>query len=93
MPSLRGAPPLLQGAGYTPGCEVNHRRNHPVNVHGCGIGWYTCERTGLVDELGLDAYDRPTVYTTVAAPSHDRNLRALSKTISRVSPTSSEERI
>lgn len=82
MPSLRGAPPLLQGAGYTPGCEVNHRRNHPVNVHGCGIGWYTCERTGLVDELGLDAYDRPTVYTTVAAPSHDRNLRALSKTIS-----------
>lgn len=71
-----------QGAGYTPGCEVNHRRNHPVNVHGCGIGWYARERCGLVDELGLDAYNRPTVYTTVAAPSHDRNLRALSKTIS-----------
>jgi len=61
---------------------VNHRRNHPVNVHGCGIGWYARERCGLVDELGLDAYNRPTVYTTVAAPSHDRNLRALSKTIS-----------
>jgi predicted glutamine amidotransferase len=53
-----------------------------VNVHGCGIGWYARERCGLVDELGLDAYNRPTVYTTVAAPSHDRNLRALSKTIS-----------
>ena len=61
---------------------MNHRRNHPVNVHGCGIGWYARERCGLVDELGLDAYNRPTVYTTVAAPSHDRNLRALSKTIS-----------
>ena len=53
-----------------------------MNVHGCGIGWYARERCGLVDELGLDAYNRPTVYTTVAAPSHDRNLRALSKTIS-----------
>ena len=53
-----------------------------MNVHGCGIGWYARERCGLVDELGLDAYNRPTVYTTVAAPSHDRNLRALSKAIS-----------
>ena len=53
-----------------------------MNVHGCGIGWYARERCGLVDELGLDAYNRPTGYITVAAPSHDRNLRALSKTIS-----------
>ena len=53
-----------------------------MNVHGCGIGWYARERCGLVDEFGLDAYNRPTVYTTVAAPSHDRNLRALSKAIS-----------
>jgi glutamine amidotransferase len=91
-------------------------------VHGCGIGWYAADKCGLVDEDGLDAYDRPTVYTTVsgcvdsrhasfllfsspqsqtnqkkpgfsprpspalspqvAAPSHDRTLRALSKTIS-----------
>ena len=35
-----------------------------------------------MDKHGLSAYDRPTVYTTVAAPSHDRNLRSLSKTIS-----------
>lgn len=78
----RSRPPYLQGAGYTPGCAIDHRRNHPVNVHGCGIGWYACEKCGLVDEDGLDAYSRPTVYTTVAAPSHDRNLRALSKSIS-----------
>ena len=73
---------MSEGAGYTPGCERNHRRNHPVNVHGCGVGWYACDRCGLVDADGLDAYDRPSVYTTVAAPSHDRNLRSLSKNIS-----------
>ena len=72
----------VEGAGYTPGCERNHRRNHPVNVHGCGVGWYACDRCGLVDGNGLDAYCRPSVYTTVAAPSHDRNLRSLSKNIS-----------
>jgi glutamine amidotransferase len=83
LPSLLPPPSLrLQGAGYTPGCELNHNRNHPVNVHGCGIGWYACEKCGLVDKHGLSAFDRPTVYTTVAAPSHDRNLRSLSKTIS-----------
>ena len=54
------------GAGYTPGCEHNRQRNHPVNVHGCGIGWYACDKSGLVDDYGLDAYDRPTVYTTVS---------------------------
>ena len=43
LPSLLPPPSLrLQGAGYTPGCELNHNRNHPVNVHGCGIGWYAC---------------------------------------------------
>ncbi|EEH56790.1 uncharacterized protein MICPUCDRAFT_57720 [Micromonas pusilla CCMP1545] len=77
-----GLATMSHGAGYTPGCELNHNRNHPVNVHGCGIGWYACEKCGLVDKHGLSAYDRPTVYTTVAAPSHDRNLRSLSKTIS-----------
>jgi len=36
----------------------------------CGRPW---------ESEGLDAYERPAVYTTVAAPSHDRNLRSLSK--------------
>ena len=38
------SPPLSvsRARGYTPGCELNHNRNHPVNVHGCGIGWYAC---------------------------------------------------
>ena len=35
----------------------------------------------MVDKHGLDAYCRPAVYTTVAAPSHDRNLRSLSKSL------------
>ena len=84
LPRSRRPPGLVssrpQGAGYTPGCEVNHRRNHPVNVHGCGIGWYARERCGLVDELGLDAYNRPTVYTTVAA-------RATTATCARSRPS------
>lgn len=80
--ATHGLANMSEGAGYTPGCERNHRRNHPVNVHGCGVGWYACDRCGLVDGNGLDAYCRPSVYTTVAAPSHDRNLRSLSKNIS-----------
>ena len=80
--ATHGLANMSEGAGYTPGCERNHRRNHPVNVHGCGVGWYACDRCGLVDSNGLDAYCRPSVYTTVAAPSHDRNLRSLSKNIS-----------
>ena len=36
---------------------------------------------GLLDELGLTAYERPSVYTSVAAPTHDRNLRSLSKNV------------
>jgi len=35
----------------------------------------------MVDKNGLDAYCRPAVYTTVCAPSHDRNLRSLSKSL------------
>ena len=46
-----------------------------------GIGWYAACRCGMVDRHGLDAYCRPAVYTTVAAPSHDRNLRSLSKSL------------
>ncbi|OUS46918.1 nucleophile aminohydrolase [Ostreococcus tauri] len=46
-----------------------------------GIGWYAADRCGMVDRHGLDAYCRPAVYTTVAAPSHDRNLRSLSKSL------------
>ena len=49
-----------------------------------GIGWYAACRCGMVDRHGLDAYCRPAVYTTVAAPSHDRNLRSLSKSLNGV---------
>ena len=44
-------------------------------------GWYASRPQGLVDESGLTAYERPTVFTTVTAPLHDRNLRRLSKTV------------
>ncbi len=53
-----------------------------MNVHGCGIGWYGLRPgCGLVDALGLSSYERPAVYTTTAAPSHDRNLRSLAKVV------------
>jgi len=35
----------------------------------------------MVDKHGLNAYCRPAVYTTTCAPSHDRNLRSLSKSL------------
>jgi predicted glutamine amidotransferase len=70
-----------ENAGYTPEVEHNEERNNEVNVHGCGIGWYASNPAGLVDELGLTAYSRPTVYTTVSQPLHDRNLRRLSKNV------------
>ena len=44
-------------------------------------GWYGGRDQGLLDELGLTAYERPSVYTSVAAPTHDRNLRSLSKSV------------
>ena len=45
--------------------------------------WYgSCPHGGLKDAKGLCAYSRPCCYTTIAAPSHDRNLRSLSKAIS-----------
>ena len=44
--ATHGLANMSEGAGYTPGCERNHRRNHPVNVHGCGVGWYACDRCG-----------------------------------------------
>jgi glutamine amidotransferase len=51
-----------------------------VNVHGCGIGWYgTRPGGGLLDAIGLTSYERPAVYTTTSAPTHDRNLRSLAK--------------
>jgi predicted glutamine amidotransferase len=51
-------------------------------VHGCGIGWYGPRPgSGLVDALGLSSYERPAVYTTTSAPSHDRNLRSLAKMV------------
>ena len=51
-------------------------------MHGCGIGWYASHpESGLVDESGLSSYERPAVYTTTSAPSHDRNLRSLAKMV------------
>ena len=44
-------------------------------------GWYGAPEKGLLDEKGLTAYERPSVYTSVAAPTHDRNLRSLSKSV------------
>jgi predicted glutamine amidotransferase len=91
--SVRDAPPCparslaeqSEAAGYTPGepqCAQHRSRNHAVNVHGCGIGWYgDTPGAGLVDALGLCSYERPAVYTTTSAPSHDRNLRSLSKMV------------
>ena len=74
---------MADGAGFTPGVERDIRRNHEVNVHGCGIGWYGSNPLqGLRDLKGLCSYSRPCCYTTIAAPSHDRNLRSLSKAIS-----------
>ena len=69
-----------EAAGFTPGLAEDSRRNHAVNVHGCGIGWYgTRPGSGLLDATGLTSYERPAVYTTTSAPTHDRNLRSLAK--------------
>lgn len=76
-----GLATMADRAGWTPGCARDAERNHEVNVHGCGIGWYASKRCGMVDKHGLNAYCRPGVYTTVCAPSHDRNLRSLSKSL------------
>ena len=71
-----------EAGGFTPGCAENHALNRAVNVHGCGIGWYSHRPgSGLVDGAGLSSYERPAVYKTTAAPSHDRNLRSLAKMI------------
>jgi len=81
--AYHGLANMADGAGFTPGVERDIRRNHEVNVHGCGIGWYgSCPLQGLKDNKGLCSYSRPCCYTTIAAPSHDRNLRSLSKAIS-----------
>ena len=81
--AYHGLANMADGAGFTPGVARDARRNHEVNVHGCGIGWYgSCPHGGLKDAKGLCAYSRPCCYTTIAAPSHDRNLRSLSKAIS-----------
>jgi glutamine amidotransferase len=69
-----------EAAGFTPGLAEDSARNHTVNVHGCGIGWYSNKPGGgLVDATGLSSYERPAVYTTTSAPTHDRNLRSLTK--------------
>ena len=71
-----------EAGGFTPGCTHDDNRNHSVNVHGCGIGWYSLRPgSGLVDAYGLSSYERPAIYRTTAAPSHDRNLRSLAKMI------------
>lgn len=71
-----------EAGGFTPGCTHDDERNRAVNVHGCGIGWYSLRPgSGLVDGYGLSSYERPAIYRTTAAPSHDRNLRSLAKMI------------
>mmetsp|Transcript_24486 Transcript_24486/g.79928 ORF Transcript_24486/g.79928 Transcript_24486/m.79928 type:complete len:262 (+) Transcript_24486:121-906(+) len=71
-----------ESAGFTPGIPRNEQRNHAVNVHGCGVGWYASSAgQGMMDKFGLDHYSRPAVYTTIAPPTHDRNLRRLSKCV------------
>ena len=75
---------MEEGRAWGAGVNARARRetdNSFVFVVNVGIGWYAATRCGMVDKHGLDAYCRPAVYTTVAAPSHDRNLRSLSKSL------------
>lgn len=72
---------MSEAAGYTPGCPSDKKVNRCVNVHGCGVGWYTSHPVGLEDADKLTAYSRPAVYTTTSAPNHDRNLRRISRAL------------
>jgi predicted glutamine amidotransferase len=73
---------------HTPGLTRNYRRNHRVNVHGSGLGYYP-RLVGEDSNFGPDLYDyqdlrideRPSVYTSSLAPAQDRNLRRLSESI------------
>ena len=73
----------MSGGRLRPGLQAQPRRQPSGQRARVRGGFeYACDRCGLVNGNGLDAYCRPSVYTTVAAPSHDRNLRSLSKNIS-----------
>ena len=73
---------------HTPGLKRNYNRNHRVNVHGSGLGYYP----RVLDEddtFGPDMFDyqdlrmdeRPLIYTSSLAPAQDRNLRRMSESI------------
>ena len=81
---------------YTPHLTVDanwRKRNHEINVHGSGLGWYplrlmheqavvVVDRSTLKpDFAGLEIGDRPCVYTGAQAPSNDRNLRRISESV------------
>ena len=79
---------------YTPGMQVDeayHKRNHAVNVHGSGLGWYSdhvpaAAHGGVslphgIYPTDLEIDERPCCYTGAIAPSHDRNLRRISESI------------
>ena len=66
----------------TPGLKQNYNRNHRVNVHGSGLGYYP-RVLDDDDTFGPDMFDyqdlrideRPLIYTSSLAPAQDRNLR------------------
>ena len=80
---------------HTPGLPTNQKRNHEVNTHGSGLGWYplrlktdqsvvVIDRSMIRDDpgvAGLTLSERPVVYTGAGAPSNDRNLRRISESV------------
>ena len=72
----------------TPGLKQNYNRNHRVNVHGSGLGYYP-RVLDDDDTFGPDMFDyqdlrideRPLIYTSSLAPAQDRNLRRMSESI------------
>ena len=70
---------------YTPEVSENDARNNRVNVHGSGLGWYPLftenHSLDLFNYQNLRIDERPGIYTGAIAPSHDRNLRRLARSI------------
>ena len=58
-------------SSFTPGLQKNLNRNHIVNVHGVGLGWYPLIETSRISGSDfLDYHDlyineRPTIYTGI----------------------------
>ena len=72
---------------FTPQLERNTLRNHPINVHGSGLGYYPLRDQDCSARVmyrfhdGLTLGERPAVYTGALAPSHDRNLRRIAESV------------